>query len=166
MSLEGHSIVGDVCAECGEPRDRHDRHVRFRLPDPVLGLDEAEREALTWSTDNMMQVQGYGAFIRCLLPVSLTGGYSVTFAVWLGVHPDVLQKAYAIWWEPEYATLKLSGVLANAIPPWRDQVMAAPAAAVVRNREELPYITRSRHSVLSDVLRREWPHADVLSRVP
>ncbi|GIH28155.1 hypothetical protein Aph01nite_64650 [Acrocarpospora phusangensis] len=166
MSLEGRSIVGDVCAECGESRDRHDRQVRFRLPDPVLGLDEAEREALTWSTDDMMQVQGYGAFIRCLLPVSLTGGYRVTFAVWLSVHPDVLQKAYATWWEPEYATLELPGVLANAIPPWGDQVMAAPAEAVVQDQGQLPYITGSRHAVLWDVLCREWPHTDVLSGLP
>jgi hypothetical protein len=28
-----------------------------------------------------------GAFLRALLPVQLTGGYTVTFGVWVGVHP-------------------------------------------------------------------------------
>ncbi|NUR97752.1 MAG: DUF2199 domain-containing protein, partial [Kribbellaceae bacterium] len=157
-----------ACAECGAPRDEHDRHVRFRLPDPVLALDldPAELEARTWGDDVLMRVKDVGAFVRCLLPVPLTGGYRVTFGVWLSVDPDLLRQAHAIWWEPEYASLELTGRLANAVPPWAERVMGAPAEAVVLDGEHVPYITRSQDEVLAGVLTREWPHAEVLAGLP
>lgn len=95
------------CGLCGRAIDAHDRHVRFRLPDAVLALPGQAEIAGTWlshdspQTSVMMQVPGLGAFIRALLPVGLTGGYTVTFGVWIAVHPDDLQRAFAVWWEPE-----------------------------------------------------------------
>jgi hypothetical protein len=40
-----------------------------------------------------MQVPGVGAFARPLLPVHLTGEYTVTFGLWLAVHPDEMRVA-------------------------------------------------------------------------
>src|SRR5262249_55714679 len=91
----------------------HDRHVRFRLPQPVLDSPERDQAAGTWlshGTANesvMMQVPKIGPFVRALLPVRLTGGYTVTFGVWVAIHPDDLQRAFAVWLEPEYADLRL-----------------------------------------------------------
>lgn len=65
----------------------------------------------------MMQVPGLGAFVRARLPVQLTGGHTVTYGVWVGIHPDDLQRAFAIWWQPEYTELTLDGALANALHP-------------------------------------------------
>src|SRR5688500_10080476 len=46
------------CPLCGRPTDSHNRHERFKLPDPVLALPDDEREARTWRTEVMMQVDG------------------------------------------------------------------------------------------------------------
>jgi len=68
----------------------------FRLPEPVLDVPEAERASRTWGNDVLMQVQGVGAFVRILVPVHLTGGYTVTFGAWLGLHPDDLRRAHTV----------------------------------------------------------------------
>ena len=67
----------------------------------------------------MMQVPGTGAFVRVLLVVRLAGSHAVTYGVWVGVDPDDLQRAFRVWWESEYENLRLEGVLANSVPPWR-----------------------------------------------
>lgn len=159
-----------VCHSCGRLLDDHDRQVRFTLPDPVLALPDRERTAGTWMTKKdpsravMMQVPGVGAFVRVLLPVRLTGGFTVTFGLWLGVHPDDLQRAVALWWEPDYPTLRLDGVLANAIPPWG--LLGEPVEAGVRDPDETPYCERSTSHDLARVLNDEWPHEDVLAALP
>jgi hypothetical protein len=43
---------------------------------------------------DMLEVPGVGSFIRALLAVRLTGGFSVTFGVWLEVTPKELRRAY------------------------------------------------------------------------
>jgi hypothetical protein len=130
-----------------------------------LAVPEKERESLTWGNDVLMQVQGVGAFVRVLLPVRLTGGYSQTFGVWLGVHPDDLKRAWEVWPTDEYRDLALEGVLANAIPPWDAEVFGAPARATVVDKEHAPYITASTHAVLSEILTSDWPHAQILPAV-
>jgi len=50
----------------------------------------------------MMQIPAVGSFVRALLPVELTGGYTVIFGVWVGGDPDEPQRAFAVWWEPAY----------------------------------------------------------------
>lgn len=88
----GLSDVRDACEMCGRPVDAHDRDIRFTLPDPVLDLQSSPTADDVWMshedprTSVMMQVRDVGAFVRVLLPVSLSGGFSVTFGVWLGVH--------------------------------------------------------------------------------
>ena len=64
------------------------------------GLDEIRCET---------QIPGVGPFVRALLVVRLTGGYAVTYGVWAGVHPGDLQRAFRVWWEPEYENLRLDG---------------------------------------------------------
>ena len=92
------------CASCGRPLDQHDRHVRFRLPDPVLATNDQEHAPGVWMNDAdpeksvMMQVPDLGPFVRALLPVRLTAGHTVTFGVWVSVQPDDLQRAFASWW--------------------------------------------------------------------
>ena len=54
--------------------------------------------------------------MRALLPVRLTGGYTVSFGVWLAVHPDDLQHIFAVGWEPDYARLVVHGWPVNSLP--------------------------------------------------
>lgn len=158
------------CSLCGRPLDEHERDIRFTLPDPVLHAPEQESTAGAWlshedaSTSVMMQVPGIGAFVRCLLPVELTGGYTVTFGVWVGVHPDDLQAAVAVWWEPRYRDLVLDGNLANALPGWG--LLGAPVRARVRDEDETPYVVQSADPALTRVLTERWPHETVLATLP
>lgn len=117
-----------------------------------------------WQTGTMIQAEGYGAFVRALLPVRLTGGYTVTYGLWLGVHREDMHRALAQWHAPTYPELVLDGVLANAVEPWG--LLAVPAQAVVRDPEQTPYIDSSPDVLLSRVLRDDWSHEDVLPTLP
>jgi hypothetical protein len=152
------------CPTCGRELDSHDRHVRFGLPDPVLAIPEEEREDRTWQTEDMMQVQGCGAFIRALLPVKLTGDHSVTFGIWLAVHPDDLQRAFRVWWAPEYQAFTVDAWLANALPIWG--LLTAPVRARVRREGEVPYVVSSHDQDMARVLTSEWDHERILSALP
>jgi hypothetical protein len=112
----------------------------------------------------MMQVPNVGPFVRALLPVRLTGGYTVTFGVWAAIHPDDLQRAFAVWWEPGYADLRLDGILANSVKPWG--LLYAPVSLEVRDPGHTPYCAASSDPELSRVLTDEWPHEDVLAALP
>lgn len=111
----------------------------------------------------MMQIPGVGPFVRALLVVRLTGGYAVTYGVWAGVHPDDLQRAFRVWWAPEYENLRLDGLLANPIPPWG--LLAAPSPWP-KDPDHTPYCVSSSDHMLSRVLGEEWPHKDVLETLP
>jgi hypothetical protein len=158
-----------ICPACGRPLDTHDQHFRFTLPDPVLDTAAGESAPGTWMSHGdarssvMMQVPSVGPFVRALLPVSLFGGFTITFGVWLLVHPDDFQRAYRIWWEPEYADLVLDGWLANALPGWG--LLATPVRAVVRDPEETPYCSESPDQRLNAVLSQRWPHDVVLDAI-
>src|SRR5258708_2376252 len=84
---EDHGVGGERCESCGRATDVHNRHVRFRLPDPVLHSPAQERAEGSWlshadaASSVMMPIPGAGPFIRALLPVRLTGGYPVTYCV-------------------------------------------------------------------------------------
>lgn len=163
MSESKHSQTG--CPTCGRPLDEHNRHLRFKLPQPVLEVPEHERASRTWGNDVLMQVQGVGAFVRVLVPVKLTGGYSVTFGSWLSVSPKDLKHAYEIWWTPEYANLRLRGELANMLPGWETETYAKPLEVVVLDRDAVPHAVASSDAFLHEVLSDEWPHEAVLAAV-
>ena len=152
-----------ACPTCGRPLDLHDRHVRMKLPDPVLAVPEEDRASRTLGRDPLIQVQGVGAFVRVLLPIRLTGGYSLTVGTWLAIDPANLRSVWEEWIKDDYSSLVLDGFLANAIPPWGEAVLSAPATATVRDPKLNPYITASPHPVLGEVLATEWPHEDVLA---
>lgn len=111
-----------------------------------------------------MQVQGVGSFVRALLPVGLTGGYQLTFGLWLCVSDEDFQRAFHEWWAPTYADLVLDGVIANDVPPWG--LLERPARAIVRDPNQVPYVDSSEDFDLSRVLREEWPHEAVIVALP
>ncbi len=160
---------GDVpqrrCEECGRALEEHNRHLRFRLPQPVLEIPEDERAGRTWGNEDLMQVEGIGAFVRVLVPVHLTGGYTLTFGAWLGVHPDDLRRAFETWWQPEYQGLRLEGRLANLLPPWEEETYTKPVAATVEDPDAVPYATESSDDMMQRVLTSEWPHEVILAAV-
>jgi hypothetical protein len=146
-----------------------DRHVRFTLPDPVRDTVRREYTEGTWmshidaKTSVMMQVPGIGAFVRARLPVRLDGGGTVTYGVWLAVHPDNLQEIAAVWDTPAYANLEFDGILANPLPPWG--LLAEPVHAAVRDRRHPPYCESSEHELFSRVLTESWQADAVLEPI-
>jgi hypothetical protein len=155
--------MGRRCPTCGRPLDEHDRHVRFALPDPVLDVPKPERAERTWGADPLLQVQGVGAFVRVLLPIRLTGGFSLTVGTWLAIHPDRLRGIWEVWETPAYAGLALDGLLANAIPPWGDRTLGTPVEAAVRDPGQFPYVERGREAVVQKAIATEWAHEDILA---
>ncbi|MFD6162015.1 DUF2199 domain-containing protein [Nocardia sp. NPDC060256] len=163
-SAHEHAHAGEFgcCPTCGDSLDRHNRHIRFRMPDPVLALPDRERTPGTWmngSTPNesmMMQVSGLGAFVRALLPIELTAGYTLTYGMWLAIDPRELRPIFDIWYAPEYAELRIDGRLANAIEPWG--LLASPVIATVRDPDQTPYCDHSSDPLLDRVLHEQWPH--------
>jgi hypothetical protein len=151
------------CSCCGAPLDPVDLDIRLELPDPILALSPEHRSTV-WGDRNFQQADGVGAFIRCLMPVALSGQATVTYSVWLGVPADQLRQAYAEWETPAYADLKLDGVIANAVKPWPD-LFGDAAQAEVRDLNSLPYLVARQNSVLSRVLTQVWDRDDVLSRI-
>jgi hypothetical protein len=77
----------------------------------------------------------------------------VTYGVWIGVRPEDLQRAFRVWWEPDYLDLRVNGLLANVIQPWG--LRAAPVHLAVRDPEQTPYCVSSPDAVFADVLDDE-----------
>lgn len=168
--MENGGVSEQQCEMCGRPVDAHDRHVRFRLPEPVLTSRGHEKVPGAWlshdslETSVLMQIPSVGAFVRALLPVRLSGGHMVTYGVWVGIHPAELQRAFGIWWEPEYQDLRIEGVLVNSVQPWG--LPAAPVSLAVRDPQQAPYCSGSPDRDLSRVLGEEWPHQEILDALP
>lgn len=67
--------------------------------------------------DTMIQAEGCGAFVRALMPAPLTGGYTVTYGLWLERSPRGHAPSTGRVARPTYPELVLDGVLANAVEP-------------------------------------------------
>lgn len=151
------------CSCCGAPLDPVDLDIRSLLPDPIAALPDEER-AGAWGDRNLQLLDGVGAFVRCLMPVRLTGGDRVMYSVWLSVRPEVLQHAHDVWDTPAYADLLFDGAVANVIQPWPG-LYGVAAAAKVRHAGQLPFLFARDGGLLGAVLSQEWDRDDVLSRV-
>ncbi|MGY1577368.1 DUF2199 domain-containing protein [Streptomyces sp. MN13] len=153
------------CSCCGEPlTDERRVDVRFGLPDAALTAPEEARHFLGPSA--LLRVDGVGSFLRCLLPVRLTGDTELVVGTWVRVDDDTLRHAHAVWDDPAYARLSLRGTLANAIRPWGDALLDAPVTARVRDPEELPYLVAGHDPTAARLLDDVWDRDHVLSRFP
>ncbi len=83
------------CPCCGGALSPVDFAVRSTWPDPLLALSLAEREA-TWGNEHLRAAGGIGAFVRCLMPVRLTGGGTLEYSVWLRVPEPAVRHASEI----------------------------------------------------------------------
>jgi hypothetical protein len=165
MESEG-VVTTESCPSCGRGLDEHDRHIRFGVPEPVLSIPTDERAAVTWGNDVLMQVKDLGSFIRILVPVKLTGGYTVTYGAWLSVASEDLKRTWEVWNDPAYADLRISGVLANMLPGWERETYVKPLETAVLNVDFVPYAIASSDDFMRRILQEEWPHEEVLAALP
>ena len=140
------------------------------LPDPVvtrgidIGSDGFWMSHATARESVFMAVDGLGSFLRSLLPVRLTGGYIVTFGVWIGVPHDEMLRAFEVWNAPSYVNLAIDGFLANSLPIWG--LLGSRVHLEVSDPDQTPYCTSSSDDDLASVLAKAWPHESVLPQLP
>lgn len=162
-------VATDNCPDCGHVLDEHDRHQRFTLPEPMVHVDQPVPAEDVWMSGSdvrdseLLQVQRIGTFVRATLPVDLTGGYRITFGVWLLVDPTEFRSICEAWWGPGYSQLRIEGYLANEIPPWG--MFASPVDAIVKDPEKLPVCVASAVPLLDRVLREQWSHEVALGSI-
>ena len=155
-----------VCSHCKQRVDDRDIHFRFTLPDPLFEIPTAEREQRVRGEGDIVGAAGIGMFARVLLLVTLSGGYRITYGTWLGLMDEAeFNRARALWHAPEYPSMVLKGVLANAIEPWGGPLMTW-ARVVVRDPNEVPYVDTIDDERMAEVLTASWPRSWVLSAIP
>jgi hypothetical protein len=137
--------------------------MRFGLPEPVLSIPPEEREDRMWrASEDLLEVRDVGAYVRVLVPVSLSDGYEVVFGAWIGVSTETLHRVFEVWWGEGYRSLRLDGVLANMLPPWEEETYGAAVTVEVRDESQLPYAVASPDPVMQEILTRRWPRELVL----
>ncbi len=149
------------CACCGIAPDPHGRpfSITFAVPDVVFEIQEELLD--TWGEDPFLAIKNVGFFLRVLLPVKLSDGFSVAFGTWLEIHSDDFRNAWQTWNFPEYSDLVVEGYVANAIEPWK-KLPHELVRAVVRDPAQVPYLASSENPLITRIIGETWPHADVL----
>jgi hypothetical protein len=152
-----------ACPCCRGVDDPVEIDLRAGLPDQVLDLSPDELRTRTGGDDHLMWAVPWGFFARALMRVALSGGSSLTVAVWLHVSEGDWQHASRVWGRAGYAGLRLRGAVSNNVRPFG--IRGAPACAEVRHPGQLPYLARSDDPRLAPVLADEWDRDDVLSHI-
>ena len=152
--------AGKVCPCCGRDIASVDREVRFGVPDVFMALSDEERdERQSHRGENFMRLAPDRFFVRGLLPVRLSDGHEFRFGVWLEINSETCVTLMSAWDEAEYASTVFDGQLANAVPPWGQNLLDKPCQAGVRDRKQLPFIRSSTDIELHAVLSTLWPRS-------
>lgn len=157
----GGKALAQPCSCCGIAPDPNGRplSVTFEQPDVVFDI---EPELLdTWGGDPFLAIKSVGFFVRVILPVRLTDGYSVDFGTWLEVYNEDFRQAWQTWNFPEYKDLVLEGYIANKIEPW-GKLPHALVKATVRDMQQVPFVASCDNPEIAKIIGDRWPHADVL----
>jgi len=159
--IGGKSAV-EPCACCGIARDPQGRPFSITFDQPDVVFDIAEELLDTWGADPFLAIKNVGFFLRVIVPVQLTDGFSVDFGTWLEIHAEDFRTAWTTWNFPEYGDLEIEGYVANAINPW-GKLPHELVKAVVRDPAQVPYLTSSSNPLVTKILTETWPHAEVLT---
>jgi hypothetical protein len=156
------------CAHCGRELSDRDRHVRFGLPDVVFARPEADRQAAWMMPTEKPDLLAFEQkrFVRALLPVQLDDGASVTFGTWLEIALADFNHAVEVWLDDAYGDLVIDGQIANAVPPWCDEVIGRPCTARVLAHDQIPYVIASTDALLARILTGSWPASTIVASLP
>lgn len=155
-----------VCADCGQMVEGRDLDFRFKLPDALFAIPEEERGQRVHDGGDMVGAPGLGVFVRVLLPVALTEEYSIRYGTWLQLTSEEdFNRVRELWDAPEYPSLALDGILANAIEPWGPPLMTKVHVGV-RADHEVPYVEAIYDEEMAKVLTETWSRSWVLSAIP
>ncbi|MEV8587544.1 DUF2199 domain-containing protein [Streptomyces sp. NPDC051180] len=154
------------CSCCGDAlADERRIDIRFGLPDAALGTPEEARR--TAGADALLKVDGVGSFVRCLLPLKLSGDTELVLGTWLEVDEETLRRTASVWHdEAAYPGLVVRGRLANAVEPWGGEVLGLEMTARIADPGELPYLVEGHEPTAVGLLGDVWGRDHVLERFP
>jgi hypothetical protein len=113
------------------------------LPDVAAQIPTAERARRTKAShENFLLLDGTRGFIRCRLPVvTQEPGAAFTYVCWLEVSANVFEVNRNLWAEPTTrALIRFQGKLANALPPFENEIGATMSVAVYDWKAPQPVI--------------------------
>jgi hypothetical protein len=148
--------------------DLADLDFQFQLPDLLASETGRLEQTGVWMSgaspaqSALLAVPHSGCYMRCLLPVNLTDGRTVTFGVWLRVSSDDLELVDEVWHTPRYGALTLRGKLANDVPPWGAKDSDFQIAVIEPSR--LPRCIASEDRLAASMLADQWEPELVLPR--
>lgn len=113
-----------------------------------------------------LRLENGQAFVRCLLPVALTGGSTLMYLTWLELGEEDFRSAVTSWRGHGWADVVLRGVLGTDLEPWSGELRGAEVVAAVGAADEPPTVTSTDHPVLHRILTETWDRNVVLSWFP
>ncbi len=132
----------------------------------LLAIQEEERGQRVRDGGDMVGAPGVGAFVRVLLPVTLTEGYLIRYGTWLLLTSEAdFDRVRELWHAPEYPSLVLDGILGNAIEPWGSPLLTKVRVGV-KAAYEVPYVETIYNDQMAKVLTETWSRSWVLSAIP
>ncbi|MFD5827080.1 hypothetical protein [Lentzea sp. NPDC060358] len=138
-----------ACACCGAEVDEDG------ALDLDLGLPARARGAERLADGNVL-VGADSAYVRCVLPVELTGDLELWFSAWMRVTEQDARRAAASWGAE---SLRLTGTFAHDIKPWEGLDGAEVVAEVVEPGAPPDLVAHP-------LLGRVWDRDHVLSAFP
>ncbi|PWK84420.1 uncharacterized protein DUF2199 [Lentzea atacamensis] len=151
----------EQCACCGAVISNPGR-IDLTVPLP----DGAKPSAETNPNAAFLRVSTGRTFVRCQLPVSLSGGITLMYLTWMEIGEEDLQRASSAWRDPAWVELVLHGTLANDLKPWTTPTYGAHVMATVRSMDEPLTIVSSDHVAIRRVLAETWDRDLVLNWFP
>jgi hypothetical protein len=126
----------------------------YQLPDCVWAQPAEQRSPR--NSPDFAEV-GERRFIRGLLPIRLPDGREFRYGVWLEIDEATFIEVNRSWGDPErYPRLRFGATIANAAPPWRDQLLGVAVEVGVRDQDSRPFVIASSQSWLQDLLDHGW----------
>lgn len=151
----------EQCACCGATINNPGRiELTVPLPDGVTPTESTNPNAA------FLRLETGQAFVRCLLPVALTGDTRLTYMTWMEIGEEDFQRAYAAWRDSSWADTILYGTLGNDLKPWTAALRGAEVMASVGAMDEPPTIMNSDNVMLRRMLTETWDRDLVLSWFP
>ena len=72
-----------------------------------------------------------------------------------------------VWLDDDvYGDLVVDGQIANAVPPWRDEVTGRSCTARVLVDDQIPYVIASTDALVASILTGSWPAATIVASLP
>lgn len=151
----------EQCACCGTVISNPARiDLTVPLPAGVVPLESTDPNAA------FLRLETGQAFIRCFLPVQLTGGTVLMYMTWVEVAQEDFARATTAWRDSSWNDVVLHGKLGNDLKPWTESLHGAEVMATVRAADEPPTIMNTDHPMLRRMLTETWDREAVLSWFP